>query len=496
MPAKRSLTLALALLLVAAIPARATGTPTISVIDLAPGGASSNAMDNGTTGELNGYLYFQADDNIKGMELWRSNGANTELVKDICVGGNDSSPSYFAQLGAYLYFKADDCVSGRELWRTNGTTTERVANINMQSLGADSSTPRYFAALGNYLYFQASDGILGTELWRTNGATTELVEDIAPIGSDSSSPDDFTPFGGWLYFSADNFVTGTELWRTNGTTTEAVYDINNGTGGSFPSRMVPFGGYLYFQAYTDLLGTELWRTNGTVTEVVLDIYSGVASSDPTQLTVLGDYLYFKGEDAAAGVELWRTDGTVTEMVADFNPTGDGQPNFLTLFDGGIFMALQNATYGTELCVLDADATDTAIHCWDLRMGSNSTSPRDLTLLGDYLYFSGVNSSGARIIWRIAPDRTREAILPPDGVELDCDNCETDVTSAGGRLYMTVTGSLNSSSIGYEFAYLIEPSYVLPATNRAGSVWSTALVLLAAATAVAGVGLRMRGAQRS
>lgn len=48
----------------------------------------------------------------------------------------------------------------------------------------------------------------------------------------------------------------------------------------------------------------------------------------------------------------------------------------------------------------------------------------------------------------------------------------------------------------EFAYLDEPTFVLPETNREGSVWSTALVLLAAVTAVAGVGLRMRGVRRS
>jgi hypothetical protein len=55
--------------------------------------------------------------------------------------------------------------------------------------------------------------------------------------------------------------------------------------------------------------------------------------------------------------------------------------------------------------------------------------------------------------------------------------------------------LYSDETGSEFAYLDEPTFVLPGTNRDGSAWSTALVLLAAVTAVAGVGLRIRGAQR-
>ena len=54
----------------------------------------------------------------------------------------------------------------------------------------------------------------------------------------------------------------------------------------------------------------------------------------------------------------------------------------------------------------------------------------------------------------------------------------------------------SDETGYELAYLDEPTGGLPPTNRDDSGWSTALVLLAAVTAVAGVGLRMRGAPRS
>jgi hypothetical protein len=68
------------------------------------------------------------------------------------------------------------------------------------------------------------------------------------------------------------------------------------------------------------------------------------------------------------------------------------------------------------------------------------------------------------------------------------NCECQPLYAfNGRLYMY----LGSDETGGELAYLDEPTFGLPGTNRDGSVWSTALVLLAAATAVAGVGLRLR-----
>ena len=491
MPAKRSFTLALALLLVAAIPARATSAPTITVIDVAPGAGDSYAMDTGAPGELNGYLYFQADDGTNGMELWRSNGTSTVLVEDICVGGNDSSPTDFTQLGTYLYFRADDCLSGRELWRTNGTTTERVLDINPGNSGQDSSTPRCFAEFNGYLYFQAEDGTSGRELWRTNGTITEMVENMYN-GSGSSNPNWLTVSGSYLYFQAESVTDGVEIWRTNGITTTQVADINVGASSSSPQHLFSFDGFVYFQAEDLVTGAELWRTDGTTTTQLLDINTnGTDSSYPSEFTPLGGYLYFSAVDATHGTELWRTNGTVTEIVEDFNTTGSSYPGDLTLFDGGIFMSLSDDIHGVELCVLDAVDPATAIHCWDLNMGINSTGPDYLTVLGDALYFMGENALGDDVIWRIALDRTREVIAPPVGIVLDCDECDNEIDSAGSHLYMTVSGSLNGDPIGYELAYLTEPSVVLPETNRDGSAWSTVMVILAAITAIAGVGLNVR-----
>jgi hypothetical protein len=66
-------------------------------------------------------------------------------------------------------------------------------------------------------------------------------------------------------------------------------------------------------------------------------------------------------------------------------------------------------------------------------------------------------------------------------------CEHQILTLDGRLFAAMT----SDETGFEFAYLDEPTYGLPLTNRDGSVWSTALVLVAAVTALAGVGLRLR-----
>jgi hypothetical protein len=74
--------------------------------------------------------------------------------------------------------------------------------------------------------------------------------------------------------------------------------------------------------------------------------------------------------------------------------------------------------------------------------------------------------------------------------VDCDCYDTNLATLGGRLLSTMT----SVDTGHEFAYLDEPTYVLPETNRdggAGQAWTIALGVLALVTLVAGVGLRRR-----
>ena len=362
MPAMRSFTFALALLLVAAIPARASAFPEITVIDINTGNS----------------------------------------------GVDSSYPYDFTALDDYLYFNAEGATNGRELWRTNGTTTELVEDINTNGTsGADGSYPYDFTALNGYLYFSANDGTHGRELWRTNGTElgTTLVANINTNGTDgvdSSSLGAFTAFGEWVYFSADDGTHGRELWRTNGTTTEIVEDINA---------------------------------------------TGADSSDSSNFTAFNGYLYFQAADGAHGPELWRTNGTElgTTLVQDIN-TGTG--------------------------------------------GADGSYPYALTALGDYLYFLR-GADTVNNLWRIGSSGLAESVTPP-GTNPNF-SCECYPLSAlNGRLYMF----LSSDETGGELAYLDEPTFVLPPTNRDGSVWSTALVLLAAVTAVAGVGLRMRGAPRS
>ena len=174
---------------------------------------------------------------------------------------------------------------------------------------------------------------------------------------------------------------------------------------------------------------------------------GADSSYPSYFTALNGYLYFRATDATHGDELWRTNGTTTELVMDIN-----------LANGG----------------------------------ADSSSPYGFTALGDYLYFQA-NDGANPGLWRTDGTVTESVPFPGGASQyLNCDCYDTAITAVGGRLYTTVY----SSDTGSEFAYLDEPTYVLPPTDRDGSNWSMALVVLAGITAAASIGLRIRGAKRA
>ena len=98
-----------------------TKVGTIMVRNINPN--SGSGSNPGSFTNVNNTLYFSAFDGANGRELWKSDGttAGTVMVQNINsdpnVNSGGSFPSWLTNLNGVLYFTADDAVTGYELYR-------------------------------------------------------------------------------------------------------------------------------------------------------------------------------------------------------------------------------------------------------------------------------------------------------------------------------------------------------------------------------------------
>jgi bacillolysin len=346
------------------------------VKDIKPGSDGSNA--NFMT-DIDGLLYFSADDGAHGATLWRSDGteAGTQMVADVDPDNTASScvespyaecPEAFTRLGSKVLFHVLHSAYGRELWITDGTAagTHLVKDINTTGDGI-SLWNGSMAALGERVVFLADDGLHGAEMWITDGTEsgTTMVRDINPGSSGSGIP---TPHpyhtayqDGDLYFSVKSGPVG--VWRTDGTTDGTTLVKGFARMGSYLMRI---GNKIFFDADDGTSGLEPWISDGTAegTALLKDILPGGGSSLTTMyLRDLNGIAVFIADDGVHGAELWRSDGTEqgTQLVKDICPSNDPYCFDSPLVQGDwLYFSADDVVHGRELWKSDGTPDGTML----------------------------------------------------------------------------------------------------------------------------------------
>src|SRR6185295_3573578 len=103
---------------------------------------------------------------VHGQELWRSDGtaAGTVMLKDIKPGSASSNAGNLINVNGTLFFTADDGVHGNELWKSDGTVsgTTLVKDINSVPLfwtdGTYGSELLELTNVNGTLFFYEYDG--------------------------------------------------------------------------------------------------------------------------------------------------------------------------------------------------------------------------------------------------------------------------------------------------------------------------------------------------
>lgn len=458
-----------------------TAAGTAMVADILPG--SSGSQPEYITPVPGGIVFAAGSAN--GFELWESNGSTTAELADINAGAGSSYPEHIVFWNNRLYFTAEDDTHGRELW---SSTLDGAAVLEKDILpGSGDSAIYALKPTANHLWFSAQDGTHGRELWTVDTAgNTAMLADIAPGAATGVAASGFTPIASpdGVLFMADDKTHGGELWFSTGTSqgTQMIADIHTGSEHALPVGIaglpaVNLDGKLLFPAKTEQSGMELWIHSDGQYRQLLDIKPGPAGSEPRELIRLGDHVYFSAETDTNGRELWRTDGTASGTVLfkeirntplDYSSYPSG---FVRLGDKLLFAASDNDD--RELWISDG-TTQGTYQLVDINAGIESSEPEELTLVGNKVAFqandgatgaelwvtSGTAASTHRVsdiavgsasagIARLAVSDTRLFFLADDAVHGE-ELWTSDLTSAGTRLVQDINPGAGS------YPYLLTP----------------------------------------
>ncbi len=410
-------------LLALAIPASASADRLVD-----PGSPVFKSVDRETINTFgsdliafNGYVYFAANDNVNGNELWRTNGTTTELVANLNPGASGASgnPHSFYIAGSRLYFNANPGDSTSGVFYIDAaapTTVETAKALRAPNGGGATGVETANATLVGVVNGKAILSRLQGENSNANYAVyalgdvgdtfTKISSGLDSIGATNV----FSPtavVGGYMYYARSNVNTspgqGAELWRTDGSSTELVKDIYPNPPGSFPGSnpgaFVATSDRVYFLADDGVHGRELWVSNPADkndTHMLYEHHAGLTGTyyDDPGAVANGNILYYTPNDPGTGGEVWRTDGTEagTRVVQDITP-GDGAfsgPDPFT-FRAGVGMLR-----GSD--IFYSDGTDAGT----VKVGEadgDGYGPNTPVVRGEQAYFVGGYSPFGQAVWR-------------------------------------------------------------------------------------------------
>lgn len=298
--------------------------------------------------EFDDALFFSYHDSAGvGSELWRSDpNGDTALFADIQTGIGTGSlytcPDRMVEMNGYLYFAANEGTSECGLWRTNGQIVGgngQVEKVHHTSPDSVNYGPIRLAATDNKLFF-LTRGFYGTPsvpsaIWVSDGTDQgtqrifESNDDYQVLTGSSSEPTGIlTAAGGYAYFYVRDLnrhnSNSVQLWYTDGTTAEMLVDLQNSVLGDYRVPSAVSGDRLFYIALRDDTSEDtitpnhgLWTAQGEQTKLLPTGIRTTGTRNTPMLPVAdGQTLIFRSQG-----EVWRTDGTDggTGFIKDICP---------------------------------------------------------------------------------------------------------------------------------------------------------------------------------
>jgi len=412
--------------------------PSASVVEVPPGTNISNPACLTVVGN---HLVFATSNSLTVTGLWsRTGNAPPERLGEVLP----LLPPYnceFTVVSDVLFF-AGRSDNGPGLWRTDGTvagTAEIRNGIAVQKL-----TP-----FRNGIVFAGDDFVSGNEPWFSDGteAGTRLLKDIAPGSTFSISPNPqifsfaatFLNVGDFIYFGARSDSVSSGLWRTDGTPegTVRVADLAPWVSGALPQDLFEFGGKVYFSINQQSPG--LWRSDGTQ-EGTVHLSTVMTCGLGGSGTLLNERFFFGGVLPDGSTGLWSSDGTSAEtrLVAPTGTSYSGCPSELTLSGDFLYYSLPSAAaaVGRDALARTDGTTAGSITLGSLDGPTSRIYPTDVA--GSLLFASSDPAHGNEI-WKT--DGTSESTaLWDDVLPGMASSSPQEFKLLGNRLYFVASNS--------------------------------------------------------
>lgn len=298
-------------------------------------------------------------------------------------------------------------LSCHQLAAQDPIVVELVRNINQVSVGNGdgNSFPSVFTVQQDKLYFRARTLQNDWNLFVYDGTADSLTRLTYTSYGDFNLGSELLPFNDGIIFSGDNAWNDYEPWFTDGTVegTNMIRDLYPGSSNnsSYPSYFVEFDGKVYFEADVTL-GSEVYVTDLTYdgTQMLRNI--GQISANPMDFMVFNDRLYFRAEESnVVGVELWSTDGTEagTTMLIDLNSgSGGSSPSNLFVYDNQLYFTAVGVGIGRELWRTDGSASGTELFADINEAESEGSNPRGFIEFDNKLFFVASDSVHGSELW--------------------------------------------------------------------------------------------------
>jgi ELWxxDGT repeat protein len=420
-----------------------TTSGTHQVKDIHPGpqggvldGSLWAAEYNGNTPvNFNNKVYFLADDGVHGLEIWRTDGTDTGTVmlKDIYPGASGfTSPNlrypYFCELNGALYFSANDGSHGFELWKTDGTTAGTVMVKDISADNIYGSLPTHLVKFNNALYFSARDDNAGVELFKSDGTAngTQVLKDIIPglqgatnDGYQESLQTHLTVSGNYLYFLAridSTLPVETYLYRTDGTAAGTI-TLDNTL--EDVAELTDLNGTLYFFSNDGVtINSNLYKSDGTPAGTVYVSTNNTMRANANYFAHNGTLYFYGDQNNFTQQGLFKSDGTANGTSLVYQLIGlSSYPEVRNFISAG------NSVFCVALTAVSSSAMDTRILQSD---GTNSylysgaAAFRASTMLNGNFYFSGRDTATSDWgLYKIVPSiaASADAMLPENSITL-------------------------------------------------------------------------------